>query len=88
MNERLFVLGQPERVMRPERAHLQRRDRQFEIIDRAGRGREMKDVIDLFFRQKNEVGNVVLDEPEIFVAGQMTDVRVLPVIKLSIAMTR
>ena len=36
----------------------------------------MKNVIDLFFRQKNEVGNVVLDEPVIFIAGQMPDVRV------------
>src|SRR5439155_24918018 len=33
-------------------------------------------VIDLFFRQKNEVGNVVLDELVIFVAGQMPNVRV------------
>src|SRR5205807_636638 len=31
---------------------------------------------DLFFRQENEVGNVVLDELVIFVAGQMPNVRV------------
>jgi len=36
----------------------------------------MKNVIDLFFRQKNEVGNVVLNEPVILVPGQMPDVRV------------
>ena len=62
--------------MRAERAHFQRRDRQFQIIDRAGRRSEMKNVIDLFFRQENEIGNVVLDELVIFVAGQMPNVRV------------
>jgi hypothetical protein len=62
--------------MRAERADFQGRDRQFQIIDRAGRRGEMKNVIDFFFRQENEVGNVVLDEPVILVPGQMPDVRV------------
>src|SRR5258707_15334846 len=34
----------------------------------------MKDVVDLFVGQKNEIGNVVLDEMEILVAGEMADV--------------
>ena len=45
---RLLILGQAERVMRPERADFQGRDRQLEIIDRAGRRSEMKDEIDLW----------------------------------------
>ena len=36
----------------------------------------MKNVIDLFFRQENEIGNVVLDEFVVFVPGQMPNVRV------------
>jgi hypothetical protein len=38
----------------------------------------MKNVIDLFFQQENEVGNVVLDEFKFFVAGQMSNVRIAP----------
>jgi len=34
----------------------------------------MKDVIEFFVRQKNEIGNVVFDEMKILVAGKMTDV--------------
>ena len=74
-NERgLFVLGQAERVMGAERAHFQGRNRQLKIIDRAGRRREMKDVIDFLLQQENEIGDVVLDKLVIFVAGQMPDV--------------
>ena len=49
---RLLRLGQPERVVRAERADFQRRDRQLEVIDRAGRRREMEDVIDLSLGRK------------------------------------
>ena len=35
----------------------------------------MKNVIDLFFRQENEIRDVVLDEPEFLVAGEMPNVR-------------
>ena len=35
----------------------------------------MKNVIDLFFGQKNEIGDVMLDESEILVAGEMSNVR-------------
>ena len=61
--------------MRAERADFQRRDRQFQIIDRAGRRREMKHVIDLLFREENEIRDVVLNEAEILVAGEMANVR-------------
>ncbi len=73
-----FVLGQAERVVRPQRADLQCGNRQFEIIDRAGRRREMENVIDFLLRQKNEIGNVMLDEPVILVTGEMPDVRGVP----------
>ena len=66
---RFFVLGQAERVMRTERPHLQSWNRKFEIIDRTGRRREVKDVIDFLLRQENEVGNVVLDEFVILIPG-------------------
>src|SRR6202011_5593118 len=68
-------LGQTERVVRAERADFQSWDRQFKIIDRAGRRREMKDVIELFIRHENEIGNVVLDELVVLVSGQMPNVR-------------
>ena len=55
--------------MRAERPHLQSWNRQFEIIDRTGWRREVKDVIDFLLRQKNEVGNVVLDEFVILIPG-------------------
>src|SRR5207244_11602380 len=66
--------GQSERVVGAERPHFQRRDRQFEIIDWAGRRREMKNVVDFFVGQENEIGNVVFDEMEILIAGEMADV--------------
>src|SRR4051812_884963 len=69
-----FVLRESERVMSPKRADLQCRDRQLEIIDGTRRGREMKYVIEFVFRQENEIRNVVLDELEIRIAGEMTDV--------------
>src|SRR5439155_9679529 len=66
----LFVLGQAKGVMRPERAHFQCWDRQLQIIDRTGRRREMENVIDLFFRQENEIRNIMLDELEILIPSQ------------------
>ena len=74
---RLLRLGQAERVVGAERADLQRRNRQLEIIDRAGGRREMKDVIH-FVRQENVVGDVLLDEPVILVARRVLDVREVP----------
>ena len=75
-NERgLFVLRQTKGVVRAERAHFQRGNREFQIIDRTRRRREMKDVIDLLFWQKDEVRDVMFDEPEILVASEMSNVR-------------
>ncbi len=48
---RLLVLGQAERVVRSEGADLESRNRQLQVIDRAGRRREMEDVIEILFRQ-------------------------------------
>ena len=59
-------LGQPERLVRAERAHLQRRDRQLQVVDRAGRARPVEHhvhgAVDV-----DVVGDVVLDEQEIAV---------------------
>src|SRR3954470_6805962 len=60
--------------MRAESADLQRRDRQFQIIDRAGRRSEMENVIKLLFRQENEVRDVMFDETITVVAGEVFDV--------------
>ena len=71
---RLLGLGETERVMRAERADFERGDRQFQVIDRAGGRSEMKNVIEFFFRQENETRDVVFDEGEILVAGEVFDV--------------
>ena len=71
---RLLGFGETERVMGAERADLQRRDRQLQIIDRARGRREMENVIEFFFRQENETRDVVLNEGEILVAGEVLDV--------------
>ena len=61
--------------MGPKRADFQCWDRQLEVINRTGRRREMKHVIQFRVRQKNKIGDVVLDEMEIWIAGKMPDVR-------------
>jgi hypothetical protein len=58
-----------------QRSDLQRRDRQFQIIDRAGGGSEVKNVIDFLFGHKNEIRNVMFDELEILVPSQVPDIR-------------
>ena len=74
---RLLRLRQAKRVMRAERADFQRRDRQFEIINRAGGRGEMEDVIDLIGHEQI-LGHVLLDESVIFVPGEVLDVREVP----------
>ena len=64
--------------MRAERAHFKRGDRELEIINRAGWRCEVKNVINFFFRQKNEIGNIMLDEPEILVPREMSNIRGVP----------
>ena len=61
--------------MRAERAHFKRGDRELEIINRAGWRCEVKNVINFFFRQKNEIRDVVFDETEILVAREVASVR-------------
>ncbi len=70
---RLLVLGQPERVVGPERADLQGLDRQLEVINRAGGRGEMEHVIHRA-GQENKVRDIMTDETEPFVAGQVRDV--------------
>src|SRR5262245_55096134 len=72
---RLFVLGQTERVVRAERADFKRGDWEFQVIDWTGGRCEVKYVIDLLFRQKDEVRDVVFDESEFLGAGEMGNVR-------------
>ena len=75
-NERgLFVLRQAERVVRPKRADFRasesgvRDNRSDSPATRNERRNRFR------FRQKDEVRNVMLDETEILVAGEMSDVR-------------
>ena len=56
-----------------ERADLHRLDGDLEVIKRAGGRSEMPDVIHRAF-EKDELGHVLLDEPEIFVPAEMVDV--------------
>ena len=71
---RAFVLGQTERVVRSERADFESRNRNAQVIDRAGRTREMPNIIDLT-RDVDEVGDIVADEFVVLVPGEMLDVR-------------
>lgn len=71
---RAFVLCQTERIVRSERADFQGRNRDAQVIDRAGRAGEMPDIIDLA-RDVDEVGDVVADEFVVLIPGEMLDVR-------------
>ena len=68
-----FVLGQAQGLVRAQRTDLQRLDRQFEIINRAGRRGEVPDIVHGFI-EKDEFGDILLDEFEVPVAAQMGDV--------------
>ena len=61
--------------MRAERANFERRDREFQVIDWTGRRCKVKHVVDLLFREEDEVRDVVFDETEILVPREMADVR-------------
>ena len=74
---RLLRLRQAKRVVRAERADLQRRNRQFEIINWAGGRGEMEDVIDLI-GDEQILGHILLDESVVFVPGKVFDVREVP----------
>ena len=63
---RALLLGQAERLVRAERADLERRNRQLEIVDRAGRARPVQHVVHGTV-DVDVVGDVVLDEREVAV---------------------
>ena len=69
---RALGLRQAERLVRAERADLQRRNRQLEVVDRAGRARPVQHEVDRAV-DVDVVGDVVLDEREVAV-GQVRDV--------------
>ena len=68
-----MFFARPKRLVRAERTDLQRLDRDFQIINRAGGRGEMPDVIHRPI-QENKFGDVLLDEFEIRVAAQVRDV--------------
>ena len=55
-------------------ADLEGGDGMLEVIDRAGGGGEVEDVMNLV-RDEDEVRDVVLDELVVIVAGQVLDIR-------------
>ena len=82
---RAFGLGQAERVVRAERADLERLDRQLEVVDRAGRAGPVQDVVDRAV-DVDVLRDVVADELKILVA-EMGDVGQSPVTRLSMPTT-
>ena len=58
---RALGLRQAERLVRAERADLQRRNRQLEVVDRARRARPVQHEVDRAV-DVDVVGDVVLDE--------------------------
>ena len=73
MHERRALgLGQPERLVRAERADLERRNRQLEVVDRARRAGPVQHVVHRSV-DVDVVGDVVLDELEVAIA-QVRDV--------------
>ena len=83
---RVLRLGQAERLVRAERADLQRRDRQLEVVDRAGRAGPVQHAVDRAV-DVDVVRDVVLDEHEV-AARQVGDVVESPVSRLSMPTTR
>ena len=49
---RALFLGQPQRIVRAQRTHLERLDRNLQIIDRRRRRRKMKNEINLARQDK------------------------------------
>ena len=70
---RALRLGDAQRIERAQRAHLERLDRQLEIIDRArGRG-EVQHAVEIA-GDVRELGDVVAHEREALVPGEVRDV--------------
>ena len=75
--KRAFLgLGQAERVVRAQRADLERLDRVLQVIDRAGRAGEVQDVVDGPV-DLQRLRDVVPDEAGIAVATRAAEVRLL-----------
>src|SRR6266404_4958842 len=70
---RALLLREAERLVRAERADLERLDRVLEIVDRARGRREMQDRVERA-RDVDEVRDVLLDEREALVAEKRRDV--------------
>ena len=70
---RALLLREAERLVRAERADLERLDRVLEIVDRARGRREMQDRVERA-RDVDEVRDVLLDEREALVAEKQRDV--------------
>ena len=69
----MCVLGEAERVVRAERTDLERLDREFEVIDGAGRAGEVEHVVDRI-ADLQRVGDVVADELEARIAPERVEV--------------
>ena len=63
-NRAPFALARPERLVRAERADLERRDRELEIVDGARRAGPVQHDVDRAVHV-DVVGDVVLDEHEV-----------------------
>ena len=66
-------LRQAEHVVRPIGADLERVQRQAQVVDRAGRAREVEDEVDALIDEEGR-GDVVVDEEELVAVVQMFDV--------------
>src|SRR6185369_15867319 len=67
------MLRQTERLVRSQRSYLQSLNWQFQVVNRAGRRREMPDII---YRaiQKNKLSDILLDESKVPATSQVRDV--------------
>ena len=70
---RALELRQAEHVVRPVGADLERVQRQAQVVDRAGRAREVEDEVDALLDEEG-LGDVVVDEEELVAVVQMFDV--------------
>src|SRR5690606_35525408 len=70
---RTLGLGQPQRLVRTQAAHFERLDRQLQVVDRAGRTREVEHAVQRAV-DVDEFGHVVADELKALPADQVGDV--------------
>src|SRR5258707_12602564 len=70
---RSFLTGQTQSLVSAEGAHLQSLDRQFQVINRAGRRSKMPNVIHRT-AEEQKLGNILLHEFEVRVACQVRNI--------------